>query len=303
MELPIHYRRGMPLETLVENRTTYTFEVSEMNIFETHQHAQNVWLHFDQPVLASMIKGKKIMHLKDKADFPFLPGESLMLPADRWMHIDFPEADLQNPTQCLALTIAPEKIKEVRQWMEEHLPKVDQGNWTLHHEDFHFSDDPSVYKILHRLIYLCVEDHPSKDFFVDMTLQELLLRLFQAESRNHLLGHSQQLKGHHRLAFVIDFIRHHLSEKLTIKQLSGLACMSESHFSRVFKQEMGISALDFVKSERLKLAASLLLASQHSVQQVCLACGFNTLSYFHRVFKQKYGESPNSFRAKVKPYA
>ncbi|MEL6629428.1 MAG: AraC family transcriptional regulator N-terminal domain-containing protein [Bacteroidota bacterium] len=81
-----------------------------MNIFETHQVAERVWLNFDQPVLASMIKGKKVMHLGEKDPFPFLPGESLMLPREEWMNIDFPEANLTNPTQCLAMTISEEKM-------------------------------------------------------------------------------------------------------------------------------------------------------------------------------------------------
>jgi len=47
------------LEQVVENRTAYTIDTAELNIYETHQYAEKVELTFNSPVLASMIRGKK----------------------------------------------------------------------------------------------------------------------------------------------------------------------------------------------------------------------------------------------------
>ena len=66
------------LETLVENRTVYTLRHSELNIFETYKQAEKVELQFNEPILASMLRGKKIMHLRDKPGFGFYPGESII---------------------------------------------------------------------------------------------------------------------------------------------------------------------------------------------------------------------------------
>lgn len=299
MHLPANFRRGKSLDTLVENKTTYTLEVAEMNIFETHETAQDVWLKFDQPVLAGMIKGKKIMHLKEQQAFSFLPGESLMLPSGKWMNIDFPDASMDTPTLCLALTISEETIEEVLAWMQEHYPKVDDGLWTLHHNDFHFSDDRAVYNILHRLIYLCTEEHPAKDLFFGMTVKELLIRLLQAESRNYLLGNACKLQTNHRIAFIIEFIRANLQEKHSNQSLSDKACMSESHFYRVFKQEIGMSPRDYINHERLKLAANLLMDANKSVADVYTQCGFQSSSYFHRLFKKKFRLSPKAYQSRV----
>ena len=59
------------LELIVENRTTYTLDSAELNIYETHQAAKNVELTFGNPVLASMIRGKKVMHLSNAPSFDF----------------------------------------------------------------------------------------------------------------------------------------------------------------------------------------------------------------------------------------
>ena len=104
--------RTRRLEQEVENRTAYTIDTAELNIYETQHIAEQVELTFTSPVLASMIRGKKVMHLPGTPSFDFLPGESVIVPGQETMRIDFPEAQTQNPTQCLALAIAPVKQEQ-----------------------------------------------------------------------------------------------------------------------------------------------------------------------------------------------
>lgn len=54
------------LSKLVENQTTYTFNQCELHVFETHQAAENVGLLFNDFVYTAMLRGKKVMHLKDR---------------------------------------------------------------------------------------------------------------------------------------------------------------------------------------------------------------------------------------------
>ena len=110
------------LQTLVENRSSFNLPNFELNLFETHQKSEKVSLIFDTLTVTAMIRGKKVMqsfeninHYKEikntKTEFDYLPGESVIVPANEEMIIDFPEADEKNPTQCLAIAIDNEKIK------------------------------------------------------------------------------------------------------------------------------------------------------------------------------------------------
>ncbi|MEM0994707.1 MAG: AraC family transcriptional regulator N-terminal domain-containing protein, partial [Bacteroidota bacterium] len=90
MKLNDAFFQQRKLQTLVENQTTYSLTNAEMHVFETHQQAEQVLLRFDQPILASMLTGKKVMRLESTPAFDFLPGESLILPANELMCIDFP---------------------------------------------------------------------------------------------------------------------------------------------------------------------------------------------------------------------
>jgi AraC family transcriptional regulator len=296
MILPHNYRKGKTLQTLVENQTTHTMAVAEMHVFETHEQAADIHLRFDQPVIATMLKGKKVMHLDQAASFPFLPGESLILPANHLMRIDFPEAAMQNPTKCLALALEDSLIRDTVQHMNELNPRVDNRQWDLAEDRFQFFNDVAVYQIITRLLFLAVEDHPSKDMFVSMMLRELLVRSIQAETRKDLQHTSLHESNTHRLAHVLRYIKEHLHEKIAIEALAKEAYMSEPHFYKVFKNEIGVSPVEYINTERLKLAAHLLQEPHTNVYEVCLATGFNSLSYFHRQFKRQYEVSPSEYR-------
>jgi AraC family transcriptional regulator len=287
------------LERLVENRTVYTLRHSELNIYETYQQAAKVELRFTDPVLASMLRGKKVMHLRDKEGFAFYPGESLILPSNELMLIDFPEATEKNPTQCLGLRMSNEKINSVIEHLNETQPKSDEGReWRFTDTNFHFMNDTAVNQIIERMIFLFTENHPSKDLFADFMLKELIIRLMQTEARRLMTDEGFQYQNSFRFAFIIQYIRDHLHEPLTIEQLSQKACMSQPNFFRCFKSEFGISAVDFINNERIKKALLLLKDSRKSISSVYTDCGFNNISYFNKVFKKLTSLTPTEYRHK-----
>lgn len=300
MFLPEKFLKNRKLEHLVENQTSYALKNAEMHVFETHQEAERVLLEFNQPVLASMLQGKKVMHLKEMPSFDFLPGESLVLPASELMCIDFPEAKMDNPTRCLAMTISEDKIKDTIMLLNETMPKTNRKEWEFTDYNFHFTNDIAIHQIIHRLLFLFAENHQSKDIFADFMLRELIMRILQTENRKIYTEQAMNLSNDNRLAFVIEYIRKNLDKTLTIETLSKKVYMSESNFHRVFKNELGISPVDFINNERIKLATSLLHNPRKKIKEVYMECGFNSLSYFNRLFKRKKRLSPKEFQNQVK---
>jgi len=296
MQLSNSFYAKRKLVDLVENQTSYELENSAMHIFETHKRAEAVALRFNSPVLASMFQGKKIMHLKDEPKFEFLPGESLILPSNELMIIDFPEARKTNPTRCLAMEIGEERIEQVVQLMNEQMTRTDGATWDVMDYNFHFTNDAGIYQILQRLVYLYTENHPSKNFFVSNMVQELIVRILQTNVRKSYQTDAHSLSGTHRFAFLTTYIQEHLRENLNVKDLSEQCCMSESNFYRVFKQEMGISPVDYINQLRIEKAKVLIKENECDLTEIFLSCGFKNRSYFNRTFKKYVGLTPNSFR-------
>lgn len=286
------------LKTLVENRSTYTLEKCELNVFETYAKAEMVELTFGDLVLTSMLRGKKVMHLYEKPGFDYLPGESVIVPPNETMRIDFPEAKNDNPTQCIALAISAEQIRQTLHLLNEKYPKAeDNDEWEIDANFFHLHNTQQLSDIINRFVNLSITDKSiEKDIIAELALKELLIRLMQTQARTLMETSHKLLMNHHRLAYVVTYIKEHIRENLNVDLLADKACMSRPHFFRSFKQELGYSPTEFIVQERINLARTYLRNPATSVTQACYQAGFNNLNYFIRAFKNATGLTPRAFQ-------
>lgn len=290
------------LEQEVENRTAYTIDTAELTIYETHHVAEKVELTFNSPVLASMIRGKKVMHLPNTPSFDFLPGESVIVPSEETMHIDFPEAQSQNPTQCLALAIDPDKVRQVTDLLNDQAPLVDTPpGWQFGKRNFFLTNDEPIHQLIARLIYIFTENNRAKEVFANLVLQELVVRLMQTQARSLLLSPGNKLASVNRLAHVAQYINKHLSRSLHIRELADQACMSEPNFYRTFKNTFGMTPVDYINQQRIALASKLLRTTNRCLADISLECGFNNLTYFMKLFRRELGVSPTQYRKQIIP--
>ncbi len=94
----------------------------------------------------------------------------------------------------------------------------------------------------------------------------------------------------------IEYMEGHLSEKLTIQQVSEVVGYHPSYFSNLFKTELDMSYTDFLTNLRILLAQRMLREKQYSIQEVAQKCGFSDYSYFSTKFKHMVGMSPRQWR-------
>lgn len=283
------------LQTLVENRTSYTLQSCELNVFETYTQSYNVALTFNDFVVTSMLRGKKVMHLFDKHGFDYLPGQTVIVPPSLTMNIDFPEASGQNPTQCIALAIDRDQINHTISYLNEFYPKEGTANqWRLTYNDYHFQNSEEIAALINKVIGICASRSNTKDIFADLTLKELLVRIMQNQNLKSLAA-DQRNPNHSPLAFVISYIQSNLNEKINADTLSDKACMSRSTFYRLFKRELGISPNEFILAEKINRAKQLLSNPLAKVAAVSYELGFSDANYFIRAFKKIVGTTPGNY--------
>lgn len=283
------------LHTLVEHKTAYTLNACELNVFETHASASLVPLTFNDFVITSMLRGKKVMHLFDREGFDYLPGESVIVPANTTMRIDFPEADMHNPTQCTALAIDGEHIKKTVHYLNENFPReFGRYGWKLDYNQYHFYNNEEIAVLINKLISVCTSTSPGKDVLADLAVKELLFRIMQVQNLNH-----SQHPGEYSanpLSYVIGYIRQHITDNISIEELSGKAYMSKSTFYRAFKRELGLSPIEFILQEKITMAKKLLLESTAKIAAISTETGFQDVNYFIRLFKKMEGVTPKQYR-------
>ena len=284
------------LKTLVENRTVYSLNNCELNLFETYQESQRVPLKFNDLVVTSMLRGKKVMHLFDDPEFEYLPGETVVIPSNVEMKIDFPEASKNNPTQCLALAIDHFKINETLHYLNDRYPKEGSNNfWKLDSENYFFYNNVELASTINKLIKECMSTSITKDALADLTLQELLIRIIQTQTVK-AIDTNKTIDKNSPLLPILEHIRNNIRENINLKELSDKAFMSTTTFYRYFKRELGMSPIEFILNEKMKYAKRLLKNPGIQINEVSYASGFEDCNYFIRIFKKYEGVTPKQYQ-------
>jgi AraC family transcriptional regulator len=103
----------------------------------------------------------------------------------------------------------------------------------------------------------------------------------------------------HRVHLVMDHIRGHLAEDLSLSKLAAVAHFSPYHFHRVFKGVVGETVAAFTRRARLERAIYLMRGAPHrELTSIALEVGFKTPSDFSRVFRSVYGVAPSHWDRK-----
>lgn len=283
------------MDTLVEHKRIFNLKDCQLSIFETFHACENVFLSYDGLVVSSMMLGKKAMSINGSERFNFVPGESVIIPEGVSMKVDFPEADMSHPVQCATLALDWDMVEKNIAYLNETYPNTEAPFvWELNFNRYHFQNNKELAGSVNKLISISMEDTSAKDALADLSLKFLLLRIIQTQNISLAENDTKQLGS--RLTAVIEYIHQHLSQKITVDHLSRIACMSKPLFYRNFKNQFGISPIEFVLRQRIHLAKELLKNPLLSITDVCYQCGFNNLNYFSKQFKRIEGATPTVWR-------
>lgn len=134
--------------------------------------------------------------------------------------------------------------------------------------------------------------------YVESLANALVVNLLQDHSATQpRIAHYEGGLGDRKLLQVTRYIDNALDQDIKLTDLAQLAEMSQSHFSRLFKQSMGLSPHQYLLQQRVERAKQLLKHTNQSLVEIALACGFDSHSHFTRQFRQITGVTPKAYRA------
>lgn len=175
---------------------------------------------------------------------------------------------------------------------------------------------PELYRIIAPHLPVMPEVRP--DFFPDPLLRQLARGLVEEVGRgpiDRLLAdslmaalamrvaqHSVQPQAQQdlpspRLGRVLDYIEAHLGQELTLAELARIACLSPCHFSRSFKQAVGLGPQRYTVQRRVERAKAMLRHGDDGLADIAAAVGFADQSHFTTAFRRETGLPPGRYRA------
>lgn len=130
----------------------------------------------------------------------------------------------------------------------------------------------------------------QKNWSLDADL-EIAALLYQ------LMGIVMLVPADSRLDQSLSYIHQHYAENISVDFLSRIACMSQYHYIRCFRELTGTTPLEYINIYRIRVAQELLNNSDKPISIIASLVGFNDPSYFTRQFKKLTGSLPSEHRA------
>ena len=101
-----------------------------------------------------------------------------------------------------------------------------------------------------------------------------------------------------QLQQILEYVDAHLDRDLRLEHLAQVLDMSQFHFSRLFKQSIGLSPYQYLIQQRIERAKQLLKQTDQSIVDIALNCGFNSHSHLSKQFRQVTGITPKAYRTR-----
>lgn len=125
-------------------------------------------------------------------------------------------------------------------------------------------------------------------------LISLLLRDEINQEKSKISHTDTDMRNSKIIAPALSKIFQDYDKTISIDELAALCNLSKYHFCRVFKEQMGVTAVQYIIRYRISLAETLLKEGVLKINEVAYACGFRDLSYFYRCYKKIKGISPSN---------
>ena len=147
-----------------------------------------------------------------------------------------------------------------------------------------------VKNLVENLIWTLLNKTPSRRKTTEFTMGLLLLQLIG--NSNNLYGSSA------KNSIVLKALRYIEDNYCTasLQELARLLSCDMCWLSREIKSKTGKTYTELVKEKRLSQSAFLLTNTALNVSEVAYRVGFSNLSYFHRIFEERFGMSPKKYR-------
>jgi AraC-like DNA-binding protein len=149
--------------------------------------------------------------------------------------------------------------------------------------------------ILTQIKSFCMQDKNWFDFRVTSAVKQLLFGLLNDFPTDKWT--IPKLDG--RVAAAISYIEEHVGDKLSNLLFSDQANMVENAFARLFRENTGLSIRQYIKKKRVEKALILMHHSNVSMEEIALQCGFSDRFHFSKVFKERMGFSPVSYKKQL----
>lgn len=140
-----------------------------------------------------------------------------------------------------------------------------------------------------------IQEQLNGDEYYSLTVIGKIYILFALLYRKCLSFQTSLERQSENFTIILDYISNHYCDQISSAELSAKFGYSEAYFCRRFKAITGLTPVKYIHILRLEKAKSLLKSGNTKIAVVSAKCGFNSVSYFSKLYKKYFGIAPNDY--------
>lgn len=194
-------------------------------------------------------------------------------------------------SKVIVITLEPKKFEE---FATKELGVVLSSE---HLENIPLLKDEDICRAA-EFVYQALEDKSlGHEVMFESMARVFLVKLIQKYGKKQIVNYNEK-KGFTTAKYkkVLEFVIDNFSKNIALEDLGSAAGLSPHHFSRLFKETIGKTPMQFVQEHRVEEAKKLLKDQNIPLIEIAHRCGFSDQAHFSRVFKKYTSSSPKLFR-------
>ena len=255
------------------------------------------WEEIQSLSLCVVAQGRKAV-TADGETYLYDPFHYLVLNSHLHFQAEILEASPARPFLSFVLQIDPSVVRQVSTDMLERRtttfhPRTAEAE-APDHNAFVSALDQELAGAVVRFLR-SIETGADRRVLAPMYLREMVYRVLQREQYARLLAIAAAESASNPVSAVLEYVRAHLSDPLTVADLAEQVSLSPSAFAHLFRDVTGRSPYQFVKEMRLDKARELLIDGQLAVVRVAQEVGYGSVSHFISEFRSRFGVTPGTY--------
>ncbi|MBP5375371.1 MAG: helix-turn-helix transcriptional regulator [Bacteroidaceae bacterium] len=273
-----------------------------LNVGCATHHADWNWQKVSSPFIRIfyVVEGEAILHLPEK-DVKLSPRHMYIIPAYTvhsyechgifklyYIHIyeGFRnEANLQDTYELPTEVTADNGIEQLFEYVSSQQPEAKLPE-----------PDPKSYDTSTKMSGY-VERYQKMALWEKMELRGAMLMImshFIKEAKPRIWTSDDRMKQ------VLKHIHEHIADGIDVEVLANVACVTKTYFIRLFRQEFGLSPVQYINRKKVERAQLLLFSTDMPVKEVAYKMGISDHSYFIRLFRKVTGTTPQEYRRQLR---
>jgi AraC-like DNA-binding protein len=267
-----------------EKNNNYETEYLKVLYYDLSQDYKETYKSYQYNRLCTIVSGTKHVKINDGNEFDYNQSEFILLPPNSSV-----DMEIKENTIAIVYELSDKLIEDtINNVQMKFGTEVAKDKHIILKEKF----SQGISAPIQRINQYCMTNDPNKAFLIDLCSQELTYNLI----KDYCLP-IKPTKYSDPVDYTIHFLTESIYTNVTIKEIAAHLNMSASNLISYFKKRTGMTPKEY--QNLLKLKASKEELKYKNVTEVCYDLGFENISYFIKLFKNYYGETPKQFAMRI----